>query len=130
MSIETGVLLAWPHWEVIHWHLPQGRSSGYLPDSRDLWDVIWENRAKVWGFAHSHPGSGITGPSYEDLTTFADVEAALGRRLYWPIITSDSEVFCKWKGPARLDYVTFRYDSLRKTNPAWLAELRRLSYDL
>lgn len=85
MSIETGVVLDY-NWNVIYWHLPQGRSSGYLPDSRDLWSVIWENRDKVAAVAHSHP-EGIIGPSGTDITTFAAIEAGLGKLLMWPIVT-------------------------------------------
>lgn len=129
MSIETGVLLD-NNYQPIFWHLPAGRNAGYLPDSRDLWDVIWENRNQVWGFAHSHPGSGKTRFSHEDVTTFAAVEAALGKRLHWPILTSDQEFFAVWSGPTRLDYTLFRWSSWKK-NPAhfnWIDELRQRSY--
>lgn len=89
MSIETGVVLDY-NWEPIFWHLPPGRSSGYLPDSRDLWSVIWENRDQVAAVAHSHP-EGIINPSGTDITTFAAIEAGLGKLLLWPIVTG-SEV--------------------------------------
>lgn len=89
MSIETGVVLDY-NWNVIYWHLPLGRSGGYLPDSRDLWNVIWENRENVMAVAHSHP-EGIIEPSGTDITTFAAIEAGLGKLLLWPILTG-SEV--------------------------------------
>lgn len=72
---------------VLHWHEPPGRSSGYIPDTRDLWDVIWVNRAQLGGVAHTHPWNGFPAPSETDLTTFDAVELALGQRLLWPIIT-------------------------------------------
>ncbi len=72
--IECGVVVGIKG--AIHWHLPEGRTMGSIPDTRALWDVFWEHRKLDYlGFAHSHPGSGIPGPSMTDLTTFAAVEA-------------------------------------------------------
>jgi hypothetical protein len=126
MSVEVGVLLAWDAKQFaipIFWHFPEGRNAAYLPDSRTLWDEIWNNRERVLGFAHSHPGSGIPGPSYEDLTTFAAVESALGKRLFWWITNSDVLVRIFWIGPNKLDYhVTLVYDK-----PVWLSRLRQES---
>ena len=118
--MEAGVLIG-PGGPVF-WHLPEGRSGGSLPDSRRLWDAIWESRATVVGFAHSHPGSGLPGPSWEDVTTFAAVEAALGRRLTWWITSSDRVIVCKWRGPGKHEYVGGEVPE-----PTWAAELRRLS---
>lgn len=87
--------------KVLYEHAPHNRTVVSLPDSRSLWDVIWENRDKLSGIAHSHPGSGKPGPSYEDVTTFADIEAALGRRLNWWIITSDQLILLRWAGPEK-----------------------------
>lgn len=78
----------------IHWHEPPGRSGGSLPDSRPLWDVLWEHRSaekggtgRLAGVAHTHPWDGPTGASGTDLTTFHAVELGLGQRLVWPIVT-------------------------------------------
>lgn len=101
--MEQGVLIN-NKGRPIYWHSPRGRTIAYLPDSRTLWDIIWENRNQLWGFAHSHPGGGIPEPSFEDLTTFAAVESALGRRLFWPIISQDAVIICIWVGPGKLDY--------------------------
>lgn len=101
--MEAGVLIG-TDGSPIHWHLPNGRSGGSLPDSPDLWSVIWEHRSRVLGFAHSHPGSGLPGPSLEDVTTFAAVESALGRRLLWWIASSDELVCARYCGPGRLSY--------------------------
>lgn len=90
--------------KTIYWHLPLGRSGGSLPDSRDLWDVLWENRERLGGVAHTHPWYGPSGPSHTDLTTFAACEAALGKRLVWPVVTFDYEDQLVWVGPGRLDY--------------------------
>ena len=119
MSIEAGVLVDLDC-EPIYWHLPVARSGGALPDSRPLWDVIWENRERVLGFAHSHPGHGMPGPSYEDVTTFAAIELGLGRRLVWWITSSDNFVELCWVGPGKLDYK--QGPNIYK--PTWMQRLR------
>jgi len=103
MSTEAGVLVGLNE-EPLFWHLPNKRSAGSLPDSYDLWDVIWTNRAQVLGFAHSHPGSGVPGPSHEDLTTFSAIEAALGKRWNWWIVSYDAYIRLFWVGPDKLGY--------------------------
>lgn len=121
---EAGVLIN-HHGKVIHWHAPDSRDAHALPDSRNLWDTIWENRGTVAGFAHTHPGSGTPQPSHTDLTTFAAVEAALGKRLVWWIFSSDTASTVIWRGPEKLDYVGVA----EKTNLGfdWVDELRELS---
>jgi hypothetical protein len=130
MSIEAGAVIDMEG-KAFHWHLPEGRSGGSLPDSQSLWDVLWENRKRVYGFAHSHPGSGIPGPSLTDITTFAAIEAALGKRLNWWICTSDEFALFRWRGSERLDYIMVMHVSPilggTSSTPAWLDELRRLS---
>ena len=106
MSIEAGVVLDL-EWQPIYWHIPNDRSGASLPDSRDLWEVFWENRNNLSGFAHTHPGSGQPGPSYTDVTTFAAVEAGLGRRLDWFILSSDKFVVVRWCGPDKLSYKSY-----------------------
>jgi hypothetical protein len=110
---------------VIHWHLPAGRSSGALPDSRELWEVIWQRRAELLGIAHSHPGSGLPAPSFEDVTTFSAVELALGTRLAWWITSADRVVVCRWIGPNKYDY---RAELIEE--PSWTAALRRWSKEV
>lgn len=117
---EAGVLVGVNH-RPIYWHLPTDRSGAALPDSRDFWDVIWEHRGQVIGFAHSHPGSGIPGPSLEDLTSFAANESGLGRRLKWWITSSNAVVEIAWVGPGNLDYAGVQVDE--STLP-WLTRLR------
>lgn len=95
-----------------------------IPDSAELWQKIWDHRSELLGIAHSHPGSGDTGPSYEDLTTFSAVEAALGRRLEWWITTSDTLVLCYWWGPGSLDYSVSHDFGVYE---AWLPKLREHS---
>lgn len=124
--IEAGVVVDKDE-QPLFWHLPLGRSAGSLPDSRTLWDVIWEafKADTLLGFAHSHPGSGVPGPSYSDVTTFAAIEAALGKRLTWWITSSDHVVEIHWDGPEKLSYrATIVIEA-----PSWGAELRRLSQE-
>lgn len=121
MSLEAGVVLDLQG-HPIHWHTPMDRTGGSLPDSRDLWDVFWENRGTISGFAHSHP-SGMAGPSQTDVTTFAAVEAALGRRLDWWIITPDHMTLTRWAGRKRLAYKTVAVTQ----RPEWFGKLLKLS---
>lgn len=110
--------------EAIHWHLPVDRTAVAIPDQRSLWEVLWDHREEVLGVAHTHPGAGVPGPSYEDVTTFAPIEAALGRRLNWWIATSDKLVLIRWSGPDRLSY---QDRQLIHVEPPWLERLRRES---
>ena len=136
--MEAGVLLDWDG-KPIYWHLPKGRSVAYLPDSRDLWDVIWENRKNISGFAHSHPGSGLPSPSHTDLTTFSGIELAIGRRLDWWIISSDRVILArhisiimgslyKYKEEDKYNYPFNKIGDTWKL--PWLYELRNNSYDV
>ena len=78
---------------VIRFHLPPGRTGGSIPDSRDLWDVIWQYREHVAGVAHTHPWNGQASPSGIDVTTWRAIEQGLGKLLLWPIVTF-TEVRC------------------------------------
>ena len=105
----------------IYWHTPSDREFGGLPDSQKLWDFLWE-RLDARGIAHSHPGSGMPGPSWEDLTTFAAVELVLGR-LDWWITSSNHVALFRWAGPGKFTYK----GKLMVDEPSWTKELRRLS---
>lgn len=94
--------------KTLRWHLPPGRSGGYVPDSHDLWEFIWTNRDHIGGVAHTHPWNGEAGPSHTDVTTFAAIEAALGRRLVWPVVTFTDEGHFVWVGPGEHDYARLR----------------------
>lgn len=123
MSIETGVLVG-IDLNPLHWHLPPGRHVAALPDSRELWEVIWENRNQVLGFAHSHPGSGVPGPSWTDITTFVAVEKALGRQIVWWICSDTNIVACRQIGK-NPNWVATEFNG---ENLSWLPKLRALSY--
>lgn len=124
MSIEVGVVV---FDDGVYWHEPDGRTAGGIPDSWTLWDVLWENRDRLVGFAHSHPGSGVPGPSYTDMTTFLAIEKALGRKLVWWIISQDRVAVCSWHRRSRKEPGTWLAQEVEQDQP-WLAELRRLSY--
>jgi len=111
----------------VFWHAPEDRDTGAIPDSRTLWDVLWENRKTIAGFAHSHPGGGVPGPSHTDVTTFAAIEAGLGKRLDWWITSEDAMVVARWVGPGRLTYAPM---ILPKPEPPWAAHLRDISAGL
>lgn len=76
-----------------YWHLPEGRTAASIPDSRDLWMVLWSGRERLAGVAHTHP-AGATQPSATDLVTFRACEDGLGRRLSWWIVTPTEVMLC------------------------------------
>jgi hypothetical protein len=120
--IEVGVVVGLDG-QPLMWHQPDGRDGGSIPDSRELWQVLWNNRDMIAGFAHSHPGFGVPGPSYKDVTTFAAIEAGLGKRLQWWITSADKLSVVRWKGPERLSYEA----KLVLDEPDWVLRLRQLS---
>lgn len=106
----------------VYWHLPHGRTAVEIPDDVALWDVLWQNRARLVGVAHTHPGSGTPAPSGTDLTTFAAIERALGRTLTWWIVNeTDAGVV------TAVMRIGFTFTAV----PAqpWMDELRRRSYE-
>jgi len=111
---------------VLFWHLPADRSQGAIPDSRGLWERLWENRERLGGVAHTHPWNGAAQPSSTDVTTFAAVEQGLGQRLIWPIVTFSEVVYFEWVGPDRLDYGPMRLRRIRLKRMV-IAKLRALS---
>jgi len=119
--LEAGVLIG--DNDFAYWHLPKKRTGGSLPDSRELWDVFWEHRKDQYlGFAHSHPGKGTPGPSWTDITTFAGIEAGLGRRIQWWITSADRIIQIYWVGPTRYDYSAILAHDLD-----WVEKLREYS---
>jgi len=123
MTIEAGVVVGYEG-QTIHWHLPEGRTGGSLPCSRELWDVLWAHRDVLRGFAHSHPGPGTPVPSETDVTTFSAIERALGRRLTWWITTDDCLVAFHWVASSE-EYAGFAIQDTAE--PPWVRGLRLLS---
>lgn len=121
--MEAGVVIDL-NGEPLFWHVPANRNEAALPDSRSLWDVLWENRDNLAGFAHSHPGGGVPGPSYTDVTTFSAIELGLGRQLDWWITSDTSIVVLRWEGPHKYTYRPI----VLEAEPVWVPRLRELSY--
>lgn len=121
--MEAGVVIVGG--KPVYWHLPEGRTFGSIPDSRDLWDFIWEHRHTVDGFAHSHPGDGWPAPSHTDVTTFRAIEQALGRKLKWWITSRTHMVLLTHEGPGP---VYGSQSLLGDEEPAWIWKLREHSY--
>lgn len=90
MLLEAAIVFD-VHGTTLYRHIPQGRSSGAIPDSRALWEWLERNVDQVLGIAHLHPFPGPALPSWEDLTTFSAVELGLDKRLVWPIVTTTTE---------------------------------------
>ena len=124
--METGVVIN-THHEPIFWHEPGGRSSGALPDSRALWDVLQQARRDGWlsGFAHTHPGDGQPHPSQEDMSSFTAIDNALGPMNWW-IVNSKLTVLVR---RSMMDSVPGReiYSITRIADPVWTPDLRRRS---
>lgn len=97
--------------KTIHWHLPPGRSSGAIPDTRDLWEILWANRHNLGGVAHTHPWDGIATPSQTDITTFKAIELGLGIQLFWPIITFNHVAVYIWRD---------QFSTYKATHSRWI----------
>lgn len=104
----------------VYWHAPPGRTAVEIPDDVALWDVLWQNRARLVGVAHTHPGGGVPAPSGTDLATFAAVERALGRPLLWWIVNATAASVTVLN-PS----VTFTITPTQ----SWMVELWRRSYE-
>ena len=118
----------------MYWHCPN-ESSGYIQDSRKLWEYLWDKRKLIAGIAHTHPGSGLPGPSRTDLTTFSAIERALGRRLCWWILSQDRTVLAQHMVLFTTEDLATRYGCEKEAayrtigipEPFWAAELRERS---
>lgn len=90
-------------------------TSGALQDSRARWEAIWRNRDRLVEVAHTHP-SGLLAFSSEDCTTMGAVDAALGRRLRYSVVTGEAVL------------LRDEYENTRVVPVApWWAELIRLA---
>jgi hypothetical protein len=111
------------------WHVPQDGNSGYIPDTVDLWQFLWENQKDVLGVAHTHPWAGTAAPSMTDLTTFQAIDSGLGRNLHWLIITFNRIlVLHRENGEMTKDAdLTNTILQLAPTTRAWISEIRARS---
>lgn len=84
-----------------------------LPDSRARWEAIWEHRAVAVELCHSHP-LGPEAFSAEDVSTMHALDAALGKRLRFSLVTPTQYLVRDDEDHAVPDEA-----------PAWVEELRR-----
>ena len=103
-GFAEGAVVVGKDGSVLRWHLPPGRTASHIPDDRDFAMFLWDRREDILGVAHTHPGSLMPSPSVEDLTTFQAVEAGLGLRFKWWILSGVHETEWSWKGPGPYDY--------------------------
>ena len=83
------------------WHEPLGRTGSWIPDTHDLWLMMWEHRAILGGVAHTHPWAGPANPSGTDLETFKFAETHLFKKnekrlLVWPVVTFTDVMNVVW----------------------------------
>lgn len=76
--------------KALYWHDLSDCSRNYIPDSMELWNIVWNNRKVIGGVAHTHPWFGDAVPSQVDVTTFSAIERGIGKLLWWPIVTMDN----------------------------------------
>jgi len=92
-----------------------------LPDSRARWQAIWSRREYLIEVAHTHPLGGAKF-SLEDETTMAALDAALGRRLRYAVITP-TQLLRRIPGE-RTEHVG---DHIVEAEPWWTALIRSAS---
>lgn len=109
MSTETALVFD-VEGNTIAIHEPPCRTGSFIPDSFNLYEVLWGNRHRLGGVAHTHPWYGPAWYSEEDRTTFSAVDLALGKRLVWVVVTFSEAVYYKWHGPGRYDYEPIGYE--------------------
>ena len=130
MTLEAAALISADEQTVLCWHLPVGRTSASVPGDAalgpdDLLVLLVRHRPYMAGTAHSHPGGGVPGPSWTDITTYAAVEKYFRCRFKHWIASMDRMVVVTWSGPDRYDYTVTVVDEDKE--PAWSAELRHKS---
>jgi len=116
--------------QTLRWH-DTGATGGFIPDSRPLWEYMWEHRPAAKGgtglfagFAHTHPWSGAASPSQTDVTTFRALEQGLGGLFWWPVVTLTDVLYYRWDIQNNLYAGTL---GLFKLPDASIAELRARS---
>jgi hypothetical protein len=113
----------------LYWH-NVAASNIKIPDSRELWNFLWENKDVITGVAHTHPGFGRPHPSTTDITTFIAVENGLGKHLNWFIISQDSQTLCLFdheRGDLPSGIISVELDIEHITKMTWIYKLRELS---
>lgn len=109
--------------DVVQWS-DASHSPTALPDSRARWQAIWSRRDRIVEVAHTHPLGGAKF-SLEDETTMAALDAALGRRLRYAVVTP-TQLLRRIPGePAELSEQAG--DHIVETEPWWTTLIRSAS---
>ncbi len=106
--------------DVVLWS-DASRSPTALPDSRARWQAIWTRRDRIVEIAHTHPLGGAAF-SAEDETTMAALDAALGRRLRYVVVTPTAMIR---RAPAPCDEQPD--DAVVEAEPWWTDLIRSAS---
>lgn len=101
-----------------------------MPDSRERWTRIWELRERLAEIAHSHPGGGLHFSSTDE-ETMAAINAGLGRRMTYSVITPDAMLRRPGETEASADGTNDSAEStgdhVVEAEPWWTALLRSAS---
>lgn len=92
-----------------------------MPDSRTRWERIWAMRGQLAEIAHSHPLGGLHFSSIDEGTMRA-LDAALGKRLRYSVVTPDAMI---QRTPA--DGESF-VEAVVEAEPWWTALMRSASW--
>ena len=88
-----------------------------IPDARERWEAIWSRRELVVEIAHTHPLGGLHFSSTDEGTMEA-LDAALGRKLIYSVVTPDAMLRRTWPDPE-----SHRDDTV-ENEPWWVPLLR------
>ncbi len=95
-----------------------------LPDSRARWQAIWSRRDHIIEIAHTHPLGGAKF-SLEDETTMVALDAALGRRLRYAVVTP-TQLLRRFPGE-RTEPSEHADDHIVEDEPWWTTLIRSAS---
>jgi proteasome lid subunit RPN8/RPN11 len=111
MLVEVCFLIG--HDDTVLWS-DRSTSATAMPDSALRWQAIWRHREQLAIIAHTHP-TGRTEFSAEDLSTFAAIDAALGRPLRYAVVTRHAVIYREPGG----------HRATGGDEPSWVALLRQ-----
>ncbi len=102
-------------------------SPAAMPDSRERWTRIWDLREQLAEIAHSHPGGGLHFSSTDE-ETMAAIDAGLGRRLTYSVITPDAMLRRPGQADDSTETTESNGDHIVEAEPWWTALLRSASH--
>jgi hypothetical protein len=125
-SREVEFALSHDH-DIIGW---RAGGMGGTADSRSWFDVLWNNRDRLLGMAHTHPDAGHKAgvhPSSIDLNSWQSLEIGFGFRLLNYVVNRSS--VCEVRLVQHVS--TIKYETRLLTpddQPWWVSLIRELSY--